>query len=580
MQRLVLLSITALLAIAITSCRNPPNRPNFGKGAVNKDDLIPETDTPIGDKIKGGKDTDSYSLLKCEDPETFRGIRGWRRLTNTEMKNTVADIFGISTGVDFSEFPADLPKLEFFDTVNVVNNYVDANRFKGYQSFAKSLAEKIDMAKFLPCAAEGSTCLSAKLPSLLNLVWRRPAAPEDVTGLVALYDLMRKDGVAADESLRWLVQAMVLSHHFIYRSELGQVQADGSFVLTDWELASALSYTLWRRPPNDSLRKAAAAGELSKDGAIRPLATKMMADPLAKSAWKDFAAMWMDSEKINRSEKPAIPSFTPAVKAKMIQEIGDLFSNVMFDSTTSTYQQLLTGDYTIADPLLDTFYDSKSTAGKTAFVQPERRGLLGQAGFLASHAAADNPNPIQRGVFVTEHMLCMNFAKPPPFTPPMAQQGLSNKDLFRQHNKPGCDSCHTVIDNIGFAFENFDQIGKFRSMDAGAPIVTESKLTIDGKEVMINSPQAMFTAIGTSNQGMQCFVREAFRYSFGRTEYFTRPMVGVPSAPKLSTQGELDRCQIENATAKMKANKGDLRSGIIELVSSPAFRIRLIGKKE
>ncbi|RZJ52262.1 MAG: DUF1587 domain-containing protein, partial [Flavobacterium sp.] len=129
MQRLVLLSITALLAIAITSCRNPPNRPNFGKGAVNKDDLIPETDTPIGDKIKGGKDTDSYSLLKCEDPETFRGIRGWRRLTNTEMKNTVADIFGISTGVDFSEFPADLPKLEFFDTVNVVNNYVDANRF-------------------------------------------------------------------------------------------------------------------------------------------------------------------------------------------------------------------------------------------------------------------------------------------------------------------------------------------------------------------------------------------------------------------------------------------------------------------
>jgi hypothetical protein len=579
MQRLVLCTVATLLMTLVTSCRNPPSKPNFGSSGVNKDDII--RDEPIiGDKIKDGKDTDSYSLLKCEKPETFRGIRGWRRLSNTEIKNTVADIFGLTAGVDFSEFPADLPKHEIFDTVNVVSNYVDTNRFKGYQSFAKTLAEKLDMAKFLPCAAEGSSCLSAKLPSVLNLVWRRPATADEVTALVTLFDVMRKDGVSPTESMRWLVQAMVLSHHFLYRSELGEIQADGSFILTDWELASALSYTLWRRPPNDSLRKAAAAGELSKDGAIRPLATKMMADPLAKSAWKDFAAMWMDSEKINRTEKPLIPAFTPAVKTKMIQEIGDLFSHVMFDSKTSTYQQLLTGDYTIADPLLDSFYDSKSTSGQTTFVQPERRGILGQSGFLASHAAADSPNPILRGVFVAEHMLCINFTKPPPFTPLMSKQGLSNKDLFRQHNKPGCDTCHTLIDNIGFAFENFDQIGKFRSMDAGAPIVTESKLTLDGKELQINSPQALFTAIGNSNQGMQCFVREAFRYSFGRAEFYNRPLVGGPSSTKITTQSELDRCQIENATAAMKANKGDLRTGIIELVSSPAFKIRLIGKIE
>lgn len=572
------LSVSSLV-LATLACNAPPTRPNFVmRPNFGDGESTGETDTPIGDGIKGGQGADSYGLLNCEDPETYRGFRGWRRLSNVEMKNTVIDTFGIKD-LDYGEFPVDLAKKELFDTMQISNNYVNTLRFKAYMNFSKEFAAKLDLAKFLPCGKEGSACLSQKLPAFLDLAWRRPATEAEVRDLVALNDQLAKDGISGEESIRLVVQAAVLSHHFLYRSELGTMADDGSFVLSDYELASALSYMLWRTAPDQALRNAAAAGELSKADGVRTWASKMLNDPRSKVAFKDFARMWLDSDKITRTSKPDM-SYSAAAKTKMIDEIGDTFSHVMFDAPDKSYQALMSGNFTMAAPELNTFYNSTSVDGKITFKEPDRLGLLGQVGFLSSHSAADNPNPILRGVYVAEHTLCMHFDVPPPFSPLKAQEGLSNKELFKQHNKPGCATCHTMIDNIGFAFENFDQYGKFRTIDANQPIVVDSVLPIDGKDIPVASAQEMFKAIANSNQGMQCFIREAFRYGMGRSEYYTRPIVGRKEQAKLSAQGELDRCQIENATAKMKAAKGDLKTGIIEILSSPGFKTRLIGKKE
>ena len=578
------ISLGSLVLVSL-ACKPAPNRPNFINGKDTADVRPGETDDeplpdegPVGGGIKGGKGADGYALLNCEEPETFRGLRGWRRLSNVEMRNTIVDSFGIKD-LDYSEFPVDLSKKELFDTMQIPNNYVNTLRFKAYQNFAVEFSKKLDVAKFLPCGKEGSSCLSQKLPAFLELAWRRPSTDEDVKDLVALSDTLSKDGMNGDEALRIVIQAVVLSHHFLYRSELGKLEADGSFTLTDYELASALSYMIFRTAPDEALRKAAAAGELSKSDGMRTWATKMLGDARAKSAFKDFARMWLDSEKITRTTKPDM-SYTPAVKAKMIDEIGDTFSHVMFDAKDSTYRALMAGNFTMAGPELDAFYNAKSSAGKTLYKEPDRLGILGQVGFLSSHAAADNPNPILRGVYVAEHTLCMHFEAPPPFTPLESKQGLSNKELFKQHNKPGCASCHTTIDNIGFAFENFDQVGKFRTVDAGQPIVVDSILPIDGKEIPVKSAQEMFQAISTSEQGMQCFVREAFRFGLGRTEYYNRPIVGKKVQPELSSQGKLDRCQIDYVASKMKAAKGDLKTGFIEMLSSPGFKSRLIGNVE
>lgn len=557
--------------LAVAACSPPPSRPN--KGGRSGGEGNPNT--PVGTNVPGTT-PEGYDLLNCEEPDTYRGLRGWRRLANAEVKNTVVDTFGIKD-LDYSEFPSDLTKKELFDTIMIANNFVNTQRFKAYQNFSSEFASKLDTNKFLPC--KDSACLTQKLPAFLELAWRRPATDEDVKSLVALNETLKADGIVGDEALRIVIQAVVLSHNFLYRSELGTLEADGSYALSDYELASALSYIIWRTAPDEALRNAAAAGELSKDGGVRAYATKMFNDPRAKNTFKEFAKMWMESDKVNRTNKPD-PSYSAAVKAKMIQEVGDTFSHVMFDAADKSYQALMGGTFTMAGPELDSFYNSKSENGKTAYKEADRLGLLGQAGFLSSHAAADNPNPILRGVYVLEHVLCEHFGTPPPFTPPMAQVGLSNKDLFKQHNKPGCAGCHTSIDNIGFVFENFDQYGKYRTMDAGQPIVTDNTFPLDGKDVKVTSPQEMFKAIANSQQGMQCYVREAFRYGMGRAEYFTRPTVGVKTPDVLTKQGELDRCQIENATKKMKENKGDLRTGIIEILASPGFRYRLVGKVE
>lgn len=577
------LTITACLSSALllsSSCLQPPSRPGKMGGGTPRSSLddTKQKDKPIGDDIGRGKTPDDYGAnLRCDAAETHRGIRSWRRLSNIEMKNTINDIFGIADA-DLSQFPLDIPKKETFDTVNVEGNYVNASRFAGYENFSKSLAEKINLAKYFPCLGEGAPCMTKELPKVLEAAWRRPATADEVKDLATLFGDLTKDGMNAETSARVVIQAIVLSHNFLYRSEFGVLQDDNSFALTDWELASALSYTLLRRPPNEELRKLAAAGELSKPNAIRPIAEMMMNSPQAKDAWKDFAAQWLDTMKISQVTKPQMEF--EAMKPKLVSEVRDFFTNVMFDAPAPTYKTLLTADYTIADPLLDPLYESKSAAGKTPFMQVERRGILGQAGFLASHSLPDQPNPILRGVFVAERVLCIHFLPPPPVTPPKPKPGLSNKELFRQHNNDACAGCHTTIDNLGFAFENFDAMGKFRTMDAGQPIVAEGKLPIDGKEIPITSPQGMFETIGTSTQGQQCFVREAFRYGFGRTEFYYRPVAGLSETKKLTAQGELDRCQIETATAKMIEKNGDLKTAIIELVSSPAFRLRLKGVPE
>lgn len=581
MKRLSFYICIGSTLLLLEACRPAPVRPSLGgksQGGTTRDSDGKASDPNIGSEIGGGITPDQYGAnLKCDAQDTHRGLRAWRRLSNAEVKNTVSDVFGVANA-DFSQFPPDIPKKEAFDTINVETNFVNSARFAGYENLAKSIAEKVDLNKYFPCLKDGGSCFSKQLPSLLENAWRRPATSAEVQSLATLYNDMMKDGVPSDAGARYIVQAIVLSHNFLYRSELGKMQGDNSFVLTDWELASALSYTLWRRPPNAELRKAAASGELSKPDAIRPIAEKMLNDPLAKDAWKDFAAQWLDTGRISTTSKPQ-PEFE-TWKPKLISEVRDFFSTIMFDAPEKTYKTLLTADYTMADPMLDGLYQSRSTAGKTPYMQPERRGILGQAGFLASHSAPDQPNPILRGVFVAERVLCIHFENPPPVTPPKKQPGLSNKELFRQHNNPACAGCHTTIDNLGFAFENFDEIGKFRAMDAGQPIVVEGKLPIDGKEIPINSLQTMYEALGTSAQAQQCFVREAFRYGFGRTEYYYRPAAGSTATKKLTAQGELDRCQIETAAAKMREKGGDLKTAIVELVSSPAFRLRLKGNVE
>ena len=583
MKRVTIIAWCSSLVLLSYGCLPKPAKPNLagynqgGSGGNSEADKKPR----IGQEIEKGQDADGYGAnLRCEEPETFRGFRAWRRLSNIEVQNTVSDVFGVA-GIDYSQFPADIPKKEIFDTMNIEVNFVGDARFAGYENFAKSLAAKVDVNRYFPCLASGTMCMSSSLPAFIANAWRRPATPNDITNLMALFADLTKDGLNNEAAARVVIQAVVLSHNFLYRSELGTLQDDGSFILTDWELASALSYTIWRRPPNEDIKKMAEAGDLSKDGVIRTLATKMMNDPLAKAAWKDFSGQMMDVGKIETATKSQSPEFTALMKSQMVDEARNFIATIMFDSDKPTFKELMTANYTTADAALDPIYKAKSQAGKTVFTEPARRGLLGQAGFLTAHATESMSNPITRGAFVAERLLCLDFKGAPPTVAPAMKPGASTKSIFKEHSEnAACASCHASIDAIGFSLENFDFMGRYRIMDAGQPIVVDGLLHIDNKKIPITSSQQLFESIANSNQAQECFVRQAFRYGFGRTEFFWRPVAAREDQPKLSSQGELDRCQIQSATEKVIAMGGDLKTAVIELVSSPAFRYRLKGKPE
>lgn len=565
------------LSLATLSCSKAPGRHSPAKGESNA--LPGPIKADVGSAIGGGKTSSEYLGLSCNDAETHRGIRAWRRLTNVELKTTVADVFGPVEGVDYSEFLSDIPKIEAYDTMVIPSNYVTINRLKSYVKFAESLAQKINIDRLFPCLKEGSSCVSASLPSLGSKAWRRPMQSDEVERLVKLFTTLQADGYSSEASIRMMIQGLVLSQAFLYRSELGDKQEDGIFLLNDWEMASAMSYTLWRRPPDATLNSLAESGSLKDPMIVRQQAERMLADPKAKEAWSSFASMWLEATKIQGMSKSA-PEFTSALKQTLSSEMSNFFVDTMFNAEKKTFEQLLTASYTIGDNSSNFIYESTAAAGKIPFLQTQRRGLLGQAGFLASHALDDAPNPITRGVFVSQRLLCVGFINPPAVKIPEAVQGLSNKERFKQHTAGSCAFCHKSIDSLGFALENFDQSGKFRTDDAGIPIVVDGSLNLDGFDVAIASADELSTAIAKSKQGLECFVRQNLRYGLGRMEHAPRTIIGLPLSDKKTVQSELDRCQITAIAGAMAAKNGDLKTAIIELVSSPAFRKRLIGVAE
>jgi hypothetical protein len=557
------------ILVSLSACAKPPK--TVGKSAHANGDSTPN----LPQNPEGTMSTEGYTELTCGNKDTHRGIRSWRRLSNVELKNTVSAVFGVQE-IDSSSLINDISKADVFDTAMVSSNFVGTSRFKGYMTFAENLSNKVDLSKLFPCLAQGKTCMTSTLKSLGAAAWRRPLTAEESTKLDTLYDQLVTDGYKSDEAARLMVQALVLSQGFLYRSELGELQADGSFELTSWELASALSYSTIRTVPDAELKTLAAADKLRDSAELVKQATRLLADAKAKPAWKDFGAMWLESNNVLSVVKNQ-SAFNDNVKSKLSLEMQNFFVDTMFSSTKSTWEHLLLADYTLGDSSSSFIYGGTVENGKIGFAEPQRRGLLGHAGFLAAAAVADTPNPIKRGVFVLGRLLCSGFAPAPPTEVPEPKSGLSNKELFQQHSQGACAGCHKFIDDFGFAMENFDELGKYRDKDAAGAIVINGTVKIDNKDVKITSPLELSEAIAGSTQGMECFARQTFRYALGRPEYASVPIVGGVQAQDKSTVSQLDKCQIQGLTESMKESGGDLKSAILDLVANPAFRLRLAG---
>jgi hypothetical protein len=365
------------------------------------------------------------------------------------------------------------------------------------------------------------------------------------------------------------VRAMLVSPSLLYRSEMGEAQPDGTWRLTPWETAAALSYTFWGTTPDDALLNAAAAGTLRSNADIEREARRLLADPRAREQVVTFAMQWLGVESVATAPRNGmlVPEFTDVVRAAMLEETRRFIAHTVFDGTHQLAELFMSTESFVNEPLAR-FYGVAGVTGDTfrrAPVPAERAGgVLGHGSVLTRYAHSDQGSPILRGVFVRQALLCQEFPPPPPNAGgvPDVDPRATTRERFRQHtNNASCATCHQHIDGIGFGFEHFDAVGRVRATENGMPIDHAGALTDveglgTGSRVAFNSVAELGRALASSEAAGLCAARQWFRFARGARDT------------------ALDRCAVRTMLRHARDRGGDLRELLLSVALSPDFTTR------
>jgi hypothetical protein len=330
--------------------------------------------------------------------------------------------------------------------------------------------------------------------------YRRPLAQPERDTLLAFYSSLReKSGLTHEEAMRDSIVSVLMSPYFCYRLDLADAVrtappsapspvAAGSTPLSDYALASRLSYFLWSTMPDAELTARAADGGLRTDTVLRAQIRRMLNDGRARGLATEFGGNWLDFrrfEESNTVDRERFPDFTNELREAMFEEpirfIGDIIRN------DRPLLNLLYGSYTFVNPILARHYGMPEvTGGPDHWVRVDqardyqRGGLLPMAVFLTQNAPGLRTSPEKRGYWVARRVLGEVIPPPPPVVPELpndeAKLDLPLRDVLARHRStPACAACHARFDAFGLALENYGPVGETRTKDlAGRPIETEA----------------------------------------------------------------------------------------------------------
>ena len=342
----------------------------------------------------------------------------------------------------------------------------------------------VAVADELPCARK-------ILTSLATRAYRRPLAGSDIDMLLEFYRAGRQQSF--EFGIERALARVLVDPQFLFRFERepAQTAPGAAFRVTDLELASRLSFFLWSSIPDDELLGVAARGGLKDPHALEREVRRMLADPRADALVTNFAAQWLFLRELQNA-RPDSPDFDGNLRQSFQRETEMLLRAVVREDRSIV--DLLTADFTFVDERLARHYGIPGVRGSrtrriTLSADSPRRGLLGQGSILTVTSAANRTSPVQRGKWVLENVLGAPPPQPPPgvetnLEPDAAQvKATSLRQRMEMHrNNPACASCHSIMDPIGFALENFDHAGKWRTLDGTSPIDASGQL-VDGTKL-------------------------------------------------------------------------------------------------
>jgi hypothetical protein len=472
-----------------------------------------------------------------------------RQLTLVEYTNTVTDLLQL-TSPDTSSIPPDNPVDGY--TTNVASNFVTQGYIDAYSTIAAALATRVlneSYAKVVSCQTQDAACTTTFLQTFGLKAFRRPLTSDEMTRYTALFDSSLTGG-SFQTGVSLAIQAMLISPNFLFRSELGTAASNGTYNLTPYETATALSYAYWGTMPDATLFAAAQAGELSTKAQIQAQAQRLMADPRGRTRIQDFFYQWMQGSRANIAtpDMGTYPNLYAAsggfqnILTSMRAEEDAFVANVAFDSTKK-FSELLTANYTFANDALAGYYGltppGSATVAKVMIPPTSARGgLLTLGMFLLGHARTNESSPTQRGHQIRANLLCNDVPPPPPGVDPVVPAGtpgVTGREQIQAITGSGvCETCHSLMNPIGFGLEAFDGAGAERALDNGEPVDTTGQLTgftnSSGKTITFDGARQLSNILSTYATAAQCFATNYYKYIRG----FNPTGVDLGAAQQLS----------------------------------------------
>lgn len=537
-----------------------------------------EVDPPPAEEESGGaedpsaddgeSDSDGSVIPDTCGTEALRP-RSLRLLTRSEYQRTVMDLLGVET-LDLSTLPVE-PQVHGFRN-NADASVVTARHVDAYMGIAEAVATaaiRQDAPSLIGCMPEDPNCSRDFITRLGMRTFRRPLEQAEVDTYLGQFDASVSGGDFY-EGARLALRGMLLSPFFLYRSEVGEAQGDGTFALTGFEIASWLSYTFWGTMPDGALLDEAAAGRLTEPEVIEAQARRLLDDPRGHAYVATFVGQWLGTDALLELNKDStlFPNFNDEVRLSMLAEIQALFEHVVYEAE-APFQELFLADYTFVNDALARYYGmplpGSGTLVQVAAPPEQRGGILRTGALMAAHAHAMESAPVLRGVFVRERLMCQELPPPPPdldTTPPGLDPTLTTRERFTRHSDdPLCEQCHRLIDPLGFSFEAYDGAGGFRELENGVPIDVSGRMLgleslSDGFDQAFSGPGELAAILADSQNAKSCAVTQYFRFATG------------------SEERTADLCTIDQLTQRFVQNGGNFYQLFLDMTQLPSFALR------
>jgi hypothetical protein len=385
--------------------------------------------------------------------------------------------------------------------------------------------------------AEDRGCATKILSRIARLAYRRPVTEADVRTLLGFFDTGRHDGGSFDNGIQFALERVLVDPDFLLRVHRDPSKQAGIHRLGDLEVASRLSFFLWSSIPDERLLSLAEKGELTNPPTLEKEVRRMLAYPRATEALVDnFAAQWLNLRRVE--EVVVDPERYPNYDESLLQAFQretELFvaSTLREDRSVA---DLLNADYTFVNERLARHYGIPGIYGSrfrrvTLPNRDQRGGLLAEGALLATTSYPDRTSPVLRGKWLLNNIFGLPVPPPPPGVDtnledrPGAKNLTMRERLARHRQNPSCNSCHSVIDPLGFALENFDVIGAWRTVDeSGRPIDANGAAVSGAKFEGLSGLRALL--LDQPEQFPRTVTEKLLAYAIGRRlDYSDRPAV-------------------------------------------------------